>query len=77
MITLTRLNGEEFMVNDDLIEFIDITPDTIISMTTGKKFLVTESLETVKSKIITYKQEIYNIPFIKGNAINNNENQED
>ena len=40
MIMLTRLNGESFMVNAELIEFIEITPDTVICMTSGKKFVV-------------------------------------
>ncbi|MBC7764959.1 MAG: flagellar FlbD family protein [Hyphomonadaceae bacterium] len=64
MIMLTRLNGEEFMANADLIEFIEITPDTVITMHSGKKILVSESLETVQNKVIAYKQAIY-IPQLK------------
>jgi Uncharacterized protein, possibly involved in motility len=37
MIYVTRLNNEEFIINAELIEFIEKTPDTVISLTTGKK----------------------------------------
>ena len=43
MIQLTQLNGRPIVVNADLIEFVESTPDTIISLTTGKKILVKES----------------------------------
>lgn len=58
MIMLTRLNGEKFMVNQDLIEFIDKTPDTVISMTSGKKIPVVESLQAVRNKVIRFKQKV-------------------
>lgn len=67
MIILTRLNGEKFMVNCDLIEFIDKTPDTVISMTTGKKIMVAESLNQIKRKIIKYKQRIYRGNYLEEN----------
>ncbi|MDD3765717.1 MAG: flagellar FlbD family protein [Eubacteriales bacterium] len=59
MIVLTKLNGEKFMVNQDLIEFVDRTPDTVISMTSGKKIPVAESMETVQSEVIKFKQKVY------------------
>jgi len=62
MIMVTRLNGEQLMVNADMIEFIEVTPDTVISTISGKKIIVTESLETVKSRIVEYKQELFNSP---------------
>jgi len=43
MIQLTQLNGRPIVINADLIEFVESTPDTIISLTTGKKILVRES----------------------------------
>ena len=55
MVRLTRINGQEFFVNCDLMEFIESTPDTIISLTTGKKVIVKESAEDVIHKIIEYK----------------------
>ncbi len=59
MIKVTRLNGEHFIINCDLIEFIESTPDTVISMTTGKKVVVEESIDGVINKIIEYKRKIY------------------
>ncbi len=56
MIALRRLNGQEFVLNADLIETIESTPDTIIALTTGKKLIVKNSLEDVVRKTIKYKQ---------------------
>jgi len=59
MIKLTKLNGKPFILNSDLIEFIEQTPDTIISTTTGKKVVVVESVEEVVEKVLQYKRKIY------------------
>lgn len=56
MIALKRLNGQEFVLNADLIETIESTPDTIIALTTGKKLMVKNNIEDVVRKIIKYKQ---------------------
>ncbi len=61
MIRLTRLNQEKFLVNCELIEFVDETPDTIISMMSGRKVLVSEASEEVKRLVLEYKREIYRI----------------
>ena len=45
MITLTRLSGSVFALNADLIERIDATPDTVVTLVDGKKYVVTETLE--------------------------------
>lgn len=58
MIQLTKLNMQQFIINSDLIEAIEKTPDTVITMTTGKKFVVIETNEEVIEKIITYKRQI-------------------
>jgi len=58
MIRATRLNGKEFYINIDLIEFIESTPDTVISMTTGKKVVVKEDVEEVLERILDYKKKI-------------------
>lgn len=62
MIPVTRLNGEEVIINADMIEFIDVTPDTVISMISGKNILVTEPLNVVLTRIIAYKQKLYKGP---------------
>ena len=55
MIRLTRLNGTSYLMNCELIETIEETPDTVISTTTGKKFVVTESIEEIVEKVLQYK----------------------
>ncbi|MCK9479797.1 MAG: flagellar FlbD family protein [Firmicutes bacterium] len=59
MIKVTRLNNKEFYVNADLIEFVEKTPDTVISLTTGKKIIVEESVQTVIDKIIAFRRKIF------------------
>jgi len=58
LIRLTKLNGEPIIINADLIEFIETTPDTLITLTTGKKIIVKEKEEEVIEKIIKYKAQI-------------------
>ncbi|MCG8500300.1 MAG: flagellar FlbD family protein [Firmicutes bacterium] len=59
MIKVTRFNGKIFYVNCDLIEFLESTPDTVITTTTGKKIVVSESVEEVIHRIIQFKGKIY------------------
>jgi flagellar protein FlbD len=58
MIEVHRLQNQKLVVNADLIEFIEATPDTVISMTTGKRLIVKETVEEVIEKVIRYKQQI-------------------
>lgn len=59
MIYLTRLNGTKLVVNAGMIEFVESTPDTIVSMNTGKKVIVRDPLAEVVSKIIEYQQAVF------------------
>lgn len=59
MISVTRLNGEKLMVNCNLIEFVEETPDTVITFTNGIKIVVKESSEEIKQSVIQYKKEIF------------------
>lgn len=59
MIKVSRLNNTEFILNCELIEFIEETPDTVITLTTGKKVVVKESAEEIIKKIVEYKNSIY------------------
>ncbi len=59
MIELTRLNDIKFTVNAELIEMVEEVPDTVITLTTGKKIFVKESRQNVKNLVILYKQEIF------------------
>jgi len=56
MIYLTRLNGEKFVLNIDLIETMEETPDTIVTLTTGKKLLVKESIPRIREEIIKFRR---------------------
>ena len=62
MIKLTRINGKEFVVNSELIEFIEETPDTVISLTTDKKIIVAESVDEVIERIVKYRQKSCILP---------------
>ncbi len=59
MIELTKLNDIKFTVNADLIEFVEETPDTVVSLATGKKIIVKESRQQVAELVILYKRAIY------------------
>ncbi len=59
MIEVTRLNGTRVIVNSDLIEIVEETPDTVVTLTTGKKIIVKESRQEVKNLVKSYKREIY------------------
>jgi flagellar protein FlbD len=56
MIKVTRLNGQLIVLNADLIEFVEEIPDTIISLTTGKKIMVQENAEQIIEKVIAFKR---------------------
>jgi flagellar protein FlbD len=56
MIALKRINGQEFVLNVDFIESVESTPDTVITLTSGKKILVRNSIEDIVRKTIKYKQ---------------------
>ncbi|MGA3203077.1 MAG: flagellar FlbD family protein [Bryobacteraceae bacterium] len=58
MIRLTRINHVPLVLNADLIEHVETTPDTVISMTNGEKFVVLESTEDVIRKVIEFRREI-------------------
>ena len=59
MIALRRLNNDPIMVNPDLIEHIEATPDTVITLTSGNKLLVRDSMDEVREKIIEFKRRIH------------------
>ncbi len=58
MIRLTRINRVPLVLNSDLIEHLEVTPDTVIAMTTGDKFMVLESAEDVIQKVIEFRRLI-------------------
>jgi flagellar protein FlbD len=56
MIHLTRLNNKPLVVNADLIKFIEQSPDTVISLTTGEKLVVRESVEEVLLRVADFRR---------------------
>lgn len=58
MIRLTKLNNSEFILNSDLIETIESTPDSVITLTNGKKYIVTQSIDEIIEKVFQYKSRI-------------------
>lgn len=56
MIKLTRLSGAEFVVNCDLIEAVEATPDTVVALTTHQKYVVREPVDEVIARIIAFKR---------------------
>lgn len=58
MIKLTRLNRVPLILNSDLIEHIDTTPDTVVSLTTGQKFMVLETSDEVVEKVIQFRRSL-------------------
>lgn len=58
MIHLTRLNHIPLVVNSDLIEQIEMTPDTVITLTTGQKFMVLENAEEVIQRIVQFRRSL-------------------
>ncbi len=59
MIEVTRLRGSKIIINAELIEIIEDTPDTVITLTSGKKFIVSESTEEIRDLVIEYKRKIH------------------
>ncbi|HKK71573.1 MAG TPA: flagellar FlbD family protein [Candidatus Krumholzibacteria bacterium] len=58
MIEVTRLNGTGLVLNADLIEYVESTPDTLVSLTTGRKIMVTESVDEVVRRAIAYRAQV-------------------
>jgi len=56
MIKLTRLNQSEVVINAELIEFVEAIPDTIVSLVSGKKIMVAESVDVVVDRVVEYKR---------------------
>ena len=59
MIEVTKLSGGIALINYDLIEYVEETPDTVITLTTGRKLIVKESRQEIKNLVKSYKREIY------------------
>ena len=58
MIKITRLNHTPLIVNSDLIEHIEVTPDTVITLTSGQKYMVLETTEEIIERVIAFRQSL-------------------
>ena len=62
MIKLTRLDGEPFVLNAELIRYVEARPDTFVTLTTGDRVVVAESIDEVVEKAIDYQRNKHWIP---------------
>ncbi|MCR4414091.1 MAG: flagellar FlbD family protein [Thermoguttaceae bacterium] len=62
MIKLTHLSGEVFLLNADLIQYVEARPDTFITLTNGQRIVVAESMDEVLRRAVAYQQAKYLIP---------------
>jgi flagellar protein FlbD len=62
MIRLTRINRVPLVLNSDLIEHIEITPDTVVSLTNGQKFVVLESADEIIRRVVSFRRQLAAFP---------------
>ena len=62
MIKLTRLDGEPFVLNADLIRYVERRPDTFITLNTGERIVVSESMDVVVDRAVQYQQQKHFMP---------------
>lgn len=58
MIEVTKINGQKVLINPDLMEFVEETPDTVVSFTTGRKIIIKESRQEVKNLVKLFRKDI-------------------
>lgn len=58
MIEVTRLNGTKVLINPDLMELVEETPDTVVSFTTGRKIIIKETRQEVKNLVKSFRKDI-------------------
>jgi len=64
MIRLSRLNGKEFFLNCEMIKVLEATPDTVITLVSGEKLMVKESVDNVVQATLAYKKEAFRNLFV-------------
>ncbi len=76
MIEVTRMNNTKLMINAELIQFVEETPDTTITMVSGNKIIVKESRQEIKNRVILYRMEIFRpiLDFMEKKIENNGSN---
>jgi flagellar protein FlbD len=74
MIKVTRLNHTPIVLNADLIEHVEGTPDTLISLSTGQKLMVLESAEEIINRVVEFRRRIHTPSTSLINAVETDEN---
>jgi flagellar protein FlbD len=64
VITLRRLDGKEFVVNADLIETVEATPDTVVTLTNGHKYVVQGTVAELTRQVIKYRRSLHSEPAV-------------
>lgn len=62
MIKLTRLGGEPFVLNAELIRYVESRGDTFVTLTTGERVAVSESMDEIVERAVRYQQQKHMIP---------------
>jgi flagellar protein FlbD len=62
MIQLTHLGGEPFLLNAELIQYVESRPDTFITLTTGERLIVGEAMDEVLRRVMIYQQAKHLVP---------------
>ena len=59
MVEVTKLNGQKILVNPHLFEVVEETPDTVLTLTTGRKIIIKESRQEIKNLVKLYRKDIF------------------
>jgi flagellar protein FlbD len=65
MIAVTRLDGSEMVLNSDMVEWIEQTPDTMVGLANGERFLVRESPDELVRRVIEFKRSVLAGPSLR------------
>ncbi len=68
MIQVRRINGERFTINADLIETVESTPDTVIRLVNGHRYVVSEPMDEIVDLVVKYRRKVF-FSFISGEAL--------
>ena len=68
MIKLTRLGGEPFVLNAELIRYVEKRPDTFVTLTTGERIVVVETMDEVVEKTVAYQRSKHLVPLAQQQA---------
>ena len=59
MIEVTKMNGQKLLINPDLMEMVEETPDTVVTLTTGRKIIIKESRQDLKNLVKSYRKDVF------------------